>query len=302
MWRRVTARVCQDGATRRAVVTRRGRAGSAAGTRFADNAAVEAAPHPMRRMLTLILTLVAVAYAGFCIVLYMTQRSFQYFPTPRRLGPTEMAGTYKRGDTLLQLTVRPHAGPGAVLYFGGNGEDVSSSVAPLMAAFPGREIVMLHYRGYGGSAGEPTEADIALDAQGLFDEVHARHPDVVVIGRSLGSGVAARLASVRPVARLVLVTPYDSIVGIAQRQFPIFPVSWLLIDKYETWRYVPKITAPVLILRAEHDELIPASSTEALRARFPPGQVTTVVVPADHNSILDEPQYVSALAAFDART
>ena len=150
-----------------------GRTGT--GTRFADNAAVVAVPDPMRRMLTILLTLVAVAYVGFCIVLYLTQRSFQYFPTPRRLGPTEMAGTFKRGDTLLQLTVRPHAGPGAVLYFGGNGEDVSSSVAPLMAAFPGREIVMLHYRGYGGSAGRPTEDDIALDAEGLFDVVHARH-------------------------------------------------------------------------------------------------------------------------------
>lgn len=252
-------------------------------------------------MLILILTFVAVAYAGVCLVLYLTQRSFQYFPTPRRLGPGEMAGTFQRGDTLLQLTVRPHAGPGAVLYFGGNGEDVSSSVAPLLAAFPGREIVMLHYRGYGGSAGRPTEADIALDAEGLFDEVHARHADVIVIGRSLGSGVAARLASVRPVSRLVLVTPYDSLVGIAQRQFPIFPVRWLLIDKYESWRYVPRITAPVLILRAEHDELIPAASTDALRDRFPAGQATCVVVPADHNSILDEPQYVDALAAFGAR-
>ena len=131
--------------------------------------------------------------------------------------------------------------------------------------------------------------------------MQARHPDVIVIGRSLGSGVAARLASVRPASRLVLVTPYDSLLAIAQRQFWFAPVRWLLIDKYESWRYVPRIKAPVLILRAEHDELIPASSTEALRARFPAGQVTTVVVPADHNSILDEPQYVSALAAFDAR-
>ena len=95
-------------------------------------------------MLTLTLLTVAVAYIGFCVVLYMTQRSFQYFPTPRRLGPTQMAGTFRNGQTLLQLTVRPHEGPGAVLYFGGNGEDVSSSVAPLMAAFPEREIVMLH--------------------------------------------------------------------------------------------------------------------------------------------------------------
>ena len=252
-------------------------------------------------MLILVLTTLAVAYVGFCIVLYTTQRSFQYFPTPRRLGPTQLAGTFRSGETLLQLTVRPHAGPGAVLYFGGNGEDVSSSVGPLLAAFPEREIVMLHYRGYGGSAGIPTEADIALDALGLFDEVHARHPDVLVIGRSLGSGVAARLASVRPVSRLVLVTPYDSLLGIAQRQFPLFPVRWLLIDKYESWRYVSKIKAPVLILRAEHDELIPASSTDALRDRFPAGQVQYVVVPADHNSILDEPLYASSLAAFDPR-
>ncbi len=230
------------------------------------------------------------------------QRSFQYFPTPRRLGPTQMAGTFQSGDTLLQLTVRPHAGPGAVLYFGGNGEDVSSSVDPLIAAFPDREIVMLHYRGYGGSAGTPTEADIAADAAGLFDQVHARHADVIVMGRSLGTGVAARLASVRPVSKLVLVTPYDSLLAIAQRQFWFAPVSWLLLDKYESWRYVPRITAPVLILRAEYDELIPAESTDALRARFPAGQVTWVNVPgASHNTILDDPLYVRSLAAFGAK-
>ena len=251
-------------------------------------------------MLILIPLLLVAAYAGCCVLLYVKQRTFQYFPTPRRLAPTRLAGTYQNGDTLLQLTVRPHAGPGAVLYFGGNAEDVSSSVDPLLAAFPEREIVMLHYRGYGGSAGTPTEADITADAAGLFDKVHALHPDVIVIGRSLGTGVAARLASTRPVARLVLVTPYDSLLGIAQSGFPLFPVRWLLIDKYETWRYVPRITAPVLILRAERDETIPAASTESLRDRFPAGQVQYVVVPgASHNTILDDPLYVKSLAAFD---
>jgi hypothetical protein len=253
-------------------------------------------------MLTLILLTLAVAYIGFCIALYALQRSFQYFPTPRRLGPTQLAGTFQRGDTLLQLTVRPHAGPGAVLYFGGNGEDVSSSIGPLMAAYPEREIVMLHYRGYGGSAGRPTEADIAADAAGLFDKVHAGHPDVIVIGRSLGTGVATRLASTRPVSRLVLVTPYDSLLCIAQRQFRFFPVRYLLIDKYESWRYVPAVKAPVLILAAEKDEVIPGNSTDALRDRFPAGQVTYVKVPgASHNTIGDDPLYVRSLAAFDAR-
>lgn len=251
-------------------------------------------------MLTLILVILIVAYIGLCVVMYTMQRSFQYFPTPRRLGPTRLAGTYQRGDTLLQLTVRPHAGPGAVLYFGGNGEDVSSSLAPLTAAFPEREIVMLHYRGYGGSAGVATEADITADAAGLFDQVRAAHPDVIVIGRSLGSGVAVRLASTRPVSRLVLVTPYDSLLGIAQRQFPWFPVRYLLIDKYESWRYVPDVAVPVLILAAAKDEVIPGASTEKLRDRFSAGQVTYVIVPnASHNTVGDDPLYVRSLAAFD---
>ncbi len=250
-------------------------------------------------MLTLILGAVVLVYVGVCAGLFFYQRHLQYFPQPRRLGPTESAAPFQRPDALLQLTVRPHAGPGAVLYFGGNGEDVSSSLGPMLAAFPDREIVMLHYRGYGGSAGRPSEAAITEDAASLFDKVHAQHPDVIVVGRSLGSGVAARLASTRPVSRLVLVTPYDSLLGIAQKDFPWVPVSWLLIDKYESWRYVPRITAPTLIVAAERDEVIPAASTEQLRARFTRGQVTYVQVPkASHNTIVDAPELVVALANF----
>ena len=250
-------------------------------------------------MLTLLLGAVLLAYVCVCIGLYSWQRHLQYFPQPRRLGPTQSAASFQRPDALLQLTVRPHAGPGAVLYFGGNGEDVSGSLGPLLAAFPDREIVMPHYRGYGGSTGRPTEASITEDAASLFDKVHAGHPDVIVIGRSLGTGVAVRLASTRPVSRLVLVTPYDSLLGLAQKDFPWVPVSWLLIDKYESWRYVPKVTAPTLILAADRDEVIPAASTAQLRARFPRGQVTFVQIPqASHNTISDDPGFVPALARF----
>jgi uncharacterized protein len=250
-------------------------------------------------MLTLILGAVVLLYVGLCAGLYVYQRHLQYFPQPRRLGPTRSAAPFQRPDALLQLTVRPHAGPGAVLYFGGNGEDVSSSLGPLAVAFPDREIVMLHYRGYGGSTGRPTEAAITGDALGLFDKVHAEHPDVIVVGRSLGSGVAVRLASTRPASRLVLVTPYDSLLGIAQKDFPWVPVSWLLVDKYESWRYVPRVAAPTLILAAERDEVIPPASTEQLRSRFPRGQVTYVqIAKASHNTIVDDPEFVLALANF----
>jgi pimeloyl-ACP methyl ester carboxylesterase len=248
-------------------------------------------------MLAAILVLVAALYAGACAALFFFQRALLYYPQTRVLG-TQSLERFQHGDTLLQLTVRPHPGPGAVLYFGGNGEDVSGSLGPLVAAFPEREIVLLHYRGYGGSGGQPTEQALADDALALFDRVHAAHPDVVVVGRSLGTGVAVRLASIRPVSHLVLVTPYDSLLELARAQFRAFPVALLLRDKFESWRYAPKVNAPVLIVAAEQDEVIPAASTARLGTRFAAGQARMVVVPrTSHNTISDAPGYPRLLAS-----
>ena len=122
-----------------------------------------------------------------------------------------------------------------------------------------------------GSAGTPSEAAIVADALALFDEARREHRDVVVVGRSLGSGVAVRVASLRPVARVVLVTPYDSIQEIAAARFAFFPVRWLLRDKFESWKYAPAVTAPTLLIAAEHDEVIPRASTELLLTRFKTG-------------------------------
>ncbi len=184
------------------------------------------------------------------------------------------------------------AGPEAVVYFGGNAEDVSLNLPDFRAAFPGHSLFLMHYRGYGGSAGEPSEEGLFADGVALLDRVVAAHPNVTLIGRSLGSGIAVRLAAVRPVSQLVLVTPYDSILGIAQQQFALFPVRWLLRDKYESWRYAPLVSAPVLLLAAEHDEVIPRASTELLRTRFQQGNLRYAVIPnTGHNTISQNQAY-----------
>jgi pimeloyl-ACP methyl ester carboxylesterase len=255
----------------------------------------------MALVLAALVLIAVLLYVALCAALFAWQRSLIYFPQPRALGAEEAAASFEVDGVALQLTVRPHAGPGAVLYFGGNGEDVSASLPSLVAAYPGRELVLLHYRGYGGSGGRPSEAAIVGDARALFDRVHALHPDVVVVGRSLGSGVAVRLASERPVARLVLVTPYDSLQALAQARFRLFPVRWLLLDKFESWRYAPQVRAPTLILAAEHDEVIPRASTELLATRFAPGIARRVVIRgASHNTISDDPAYERALAGIVA--
>jgi pimeloyl-ACP methyl ester carboxylesterase len=91
----------------------------------------------------------------------------------------------------------------------------------------------------------------------------------------------------------VLVTPYDSLQDIAAAQFPIFPVRWLLADKYESGRYAPLVTAPTTLIAAEHDEVIPRWSTDSLHARFAQGVARFVVLPGTgHNTISMNPLYL----------
>jgi hypothetical protein len=133
-------------------------------------------------------------------------------------------------------------------------------------------------------------------ALALFDKVHAAHPNIVLVGRSLGSGVAVQLASRRPVTRLVLVTPYDSLQELAAGQFPWFPVRWLLQDRFESWQYAPQVAAPTLLIAAEHDEVIPRASTEALYTRFRSGIAAfKVIAGTGHNTISQSPDYLRLL-------
>jgi pimeloyl-ACP methyl ester carboxylesterase len=236
-----------------------------------------------------------IVYLLACLGLFLLQRSFIYYPQPRSAGGG--VARFNVAGAELEATVRPMAGADAVLYFGGNAEDVSGSLPSLAHAFPAHALYLMHYRGYGGSGGKPSEAALFADAVAVFDQLRRQHPNITVIGRSLGSGVAVHLASVRPVARLVLVTPYDSIAGIAARQFPMFPVRFHQTDKFESWRYAPLVKAPTTIVVAADDMVIPGASSRALLGRFKPGVARYIVIPGTgHNTISGSPAYVEAIA------
>lgn len=249
----------------------------------------------MRRVLMSLAVVALLAYGAACAALFFFQRSLLYFPQAAQV-QTPLVPVEGRDGVVASHRALP--GAQAVLYFGGNGEDVTQNFAPLVQAFPQHALYLLHYRGYGHSGGKPTEADIAGDALALFDQIQKQHPQVTVIGRSLGSGVATRLASQRPAARLVLITPYDSIEDIAASHFRLFPVRWLLIDKYASWRYAAQVQAPTTVLMAEHDEVIPRASTETLMTRFAPGRAVMHLIPGTgHNDISLAPGYEKLLAA-----
>ncbi|GFE81583.1 alpha/beta hydrolase [Steroidobacter agaridevorans] len=238
----------------------------------------------------------AIVYVGLCAALFFFQRSMIYYPQPRPHGETSATLPLSVDGAELVISVRAHEGPNAIVYFGGNGENVTYNLPSFSDAFPDHALYLMNYRGYGGSSGSPDEAAISQDALALFDYVHARHPNVIVMGRSLGSGVAIRLATQRPATRLVLITPFASIAELGASQFPMFPVKWLIRDKYESFRYAPRVDVPTLLVVAEHDEIIPRASTDALYAAFRPGIATRRIIPdTGHNTISATAMYVETL-------
>jgi pimeloyl-ACP methyl ester carboxylesterase len=84
---------------------------------------------------------------------------------------------------------------------------------------------------------------------------------------------------------------------LAAQRFPYLPVSWLLVDKFESWKYAAQVTAPTLLIAAEHDEVIPAASTARLYARFKPGTAALKVLPGtSHNTVFAAPGVPGAVS------
>ncbi|PIF48068.1 hypothetical protein CLU80_0297 [Pseudomonas sp. 29] len=247
----------------------------------------------MSRTLMSLVALIVAVYLVLCAALFFFQRSLIYFPQPNAVSGSDSHLILSMPDARVSVITRERVGPRALIYFGGNAEDVSRNLPEFAEAFPDYAVYLLNYRGFGGSGGSPSEAAIAEDALALFDQVYASHPQVAVVGRSLGSGVAVRLASQRPVQQLILVTPYNSLEEIAARQYPWVPVQWLLKDRFESGKYAAHIRVPTLLLAASDDEVIPRASTQRLLENFPQGVAVLRVVPdSGHNSISDRAQYL----------
>lgn len=240
-----------------------------------------------------LVALIVALYLALCAALFVFQRSLIYFPLPAAVEAADARLKLSMPDADVWVTTRARAGPRAVIYFGGNAEDVSRNLPGFAEAFPDDALYFLHYRGFGGSGGSPSEESIAKDALALFDQVYASHPQIAVVGRSLGSGVAVRLASQRPVQQLILVTPYNSLEEIAEQHYPWLPVKWLLRDRFESGRYAAHIRVPTLLLAASDDEVIARASTERLLDSFPKGVAVLKVVPdSGHNSISERREYL----------
>ena len=186
-----------------------------------------------------------------------------------------------------------------ILYFGGNSEEVSANIQhPLPVP---ADQLLINYRGFGDSDGKPSNRDLEQDALRLFDQAADRFaipPEkICVFGRSLGTHMAAFVAAHRPVARVVLISPFDSVLSIAQRRYPVFPVRMLLRHPFATGDFAEKVRAPTLFILAENDWIVPRRRSDALIQMWKaPRQI--VVVPNSTHNDFDAPEYRRAVYDF----
>jgi fermentation-respiration switch protein FrsA (DUF1100 family) len=249
----------------------------------------------------------AVVYAAVGLAAYLGQRKLMYFPDTTRTLPAEvgLTGVAERmietpdGHRVVAWYGKAKPGKPTLLYFHGNGGSLADR-APRIARFmaEGWGIYLMSYRGYGGSTGSPSEAANVADARLAYHALVGEGvppASIVAYGESLGSGIAVRIAAEQPVAGVILDAPYTSIVDLAARAYPYLPVRLLLVDRYETARYIAAVKAPILILHGARDSVIPVEMGRQL-ARLAPEPKRLVVFPNGGHSDL----YIDGNNAIDA--
>lgn len=182
---------------------------------------------------------------------------------------------------------------GLILYFGGNADD-STHFLDYVKELQGYDVIAFNYRGYGASTGIPSEQALFEDALKIYD-TYAKGRKIILVGRSLGSGVATYLASQRVVDGLVLISPYDSILSLAKLKYPFFPIDLLLKNKFETVEYLPLVKSKIAVMEVENDRVIPHYHLEKLLEVMPSRPLHVILSHTTHGAVLEHPAFTKEL-------
>lgn len=210
------------------------------------------------------------------------------------------------GETIVGLRIPPavslpadrQAGkPLTIIGFGGNAWHADGVADFLHGLYPAATVVAFHYRGYAPSTGEPGATVILADALAIYDQVAAgaASGDIVLVGFSLGSAVATSVAAARPVAGAIFVSPFDSMGNLAQAHYPWLPAKWLLRHRFPAADWARDVTAPVALIAAGNDTLVPPDRTAPLRDAFGTIVYDRTIARAGHIDIYTDPAFEAAM-------
>lgn len=249
-------------------------------------------------LLGVLLLLLALAWLGQRRLVHLPSGS----PGPAPTGVEEATLTTEDGLTLAAWWLPARGGDGdrAVLVLPGNAGERSLRLPLGRALVDDRTgVLLVDYRGYGGNPGRPTEQGLAADARAAHRHLAQRHgvTEPILFGESLGAAVAARLATERPVAALVLRSPFRSLAEVAAQHYPLTVggAEVFLRDRYPVSELVTEVRAPITVVHGDRDSIVPPAQSRAVAAA---GGARIVSVPgADHNdtALSSGPRVVEAV-------
>ena len=250
----------------------------------------------------------AVAYVGVMVLVYFVQERLMFYPSklPRDFQfkfqqPFEEKWTDFGNDRIHSLLFKAEDSRGVILYFHGNAGSLENwgEVAERLCRELHWDVWIFDYPGYGKSTGRIKSQQQLLDlAQTLFNEVKKEYPgkEIVIFGRSIGSGPALHLARENRISKLILETPYLSLADIAKESYPYLPIQIL---KYQmpSKEWIVDVKAPILILHGTNDEVIPIHHAVDL-AKLVKNSQFVQFDGGYHNDLSDFKQYQVALKDF----
>jgi alpha-beta hydrolase superfamily lysophospholipase len=255
----------------------------------------------VKNKLFITVKVVLVIYAIVGILLYSFQNKllFQAVAIPSD-STYKFTHTYKEQyiefDSATKLDIiqfQPNDTPkGIVLYFHGNRDNIGhyAQFAPNFTKHQ-YETWMIDYPGYGKSTGELTEETLYELALQFYKLARRKYEpnEIIIYGKSIGTGIAAQLASIRDCKQLILETPYYSIPSMLDNYFWMYPVRQMIDFKLPTYTYLPKVTAPITIFHGTADELIDYDNALELKKFLKPTDQFITIEGGKHNNLNDYP-------------
>ncbi len=244
-----------------------------------------------------VLTGLAIGYGAMVLLVFVFQRSMMYFPAQDLRPPAAYGvGMFEvvnletaDGLTLTSWYAPAAAGKATLVHYHGNGGHIAhrlDRMMPLVKA--GYGVLLTEYRGYGGNPGKPTEPGLYADGRAALKFLAARGisgKNLVIVGESLGSGVAVKMAEEVETLGLILESPFTSAADIGQAAYFFLPVRLLMWDRFDSIDRIAEIAAPLLIIHGERDNVVPVRFGKRLFAKAVEPKQLELLPKAGHNNI-----------------
>lgn len=259
-----------------------------------------------KKILLRTLKLLFVLYILICIALYFFQEKLIFFPDKLDknykfsfIQPFEEINIKARdGNSLNGLLFKSDSTKGLIFYLHGNAGSLNTlgEVAKRYTDLH-YDVFILDYPGYGKSDGAiKNKAQLFDDIQSAYEEMKKRYSEkqIVVLGYSIGTGLAAYIASTNNPKLIILQAPYYNLSDLMRHTYPIIP-AFLLRYKFQTNQYLQNCKMPVVVFHGNRDEVIYYGSSLKLKKEMKQGDTLITLNEQGHNDITDSPDYIVAI-------